>query len=427
MALLWVRGDPHLAVVATFQHNHGDGAGVIFASWGSCARRLRPWWVSLHQFAEVAPPVGGCPAFPFRQAFVRRDVEEVGPWLWGSSFPAPGAWRGPGVCRWRYERVCPAQVRDPYASLVRLVDVEPPDPRVDKVVRDLQPRGDECLELPHGDVCRCGVRQGDHGEEPVRVDVLEVFPDGCHQPARGCVGVDVLDCPQSRLVKEVRVPPLWWSGRCGGAWSAGPGLVWCQPGRGALGWCQGVPQVRTPWRAPVAGTSDRTWRWAGSHWASQGQRPLSFLPAVQVEPPRRRPVPGVRSVALSAPPEAVEGMPRVPAAGFPQQDGRQGVWGLVMGQGGGAIRQYRQLQAIPQGERTTETPATTNLCPVFAIHQIRALAMGGQLLPSIRTETAAQAAHAVLVHDILSALRRALNHQEPKPGTCPHEHARRHH
>ena len=26
----------------------------------------------------------------------------------------------------------------------------------------------------------CGVRQGDHGEEPVRVDVLEVFPEGCH-------------------------------------------------------------------------------------------------------------------------------------------------------------------------------------------------------------------------------------------------------
>ena len=68
----------------------------------------------------------------------------------------------------------------------------------------------------------------------------------------------------------------------------------------------------------------------------------------------------------------------------------------------------QQLEAIPQRERTAETPATTNLCPVFANHQIRALAMGGQLQPAIRTETEAGAAHAALVHDILSALRSAL-------------------
>ena len=58
--------------------------------------------------------------------------------------------------------------------------------------------------------------------------------------------------------------------------------------------------------------------------------------------------------------------------------------------------------------RATETPATANLCPVFAIHQIRALAMGGQLLPTIRTETEAQTAHTALVHKILRTLRRAL-------------------
>ena len=68
----------------------------------------------------------------------------------------------------------------------------------------------------------------------------------------------------------------------------------------------------------------------------------------------------------------------------------------------------QQLEAIPQRERTAETPTATNLCPVFAIHQIRALAMGGQLQPAIRTETEAQAAHAALVHEILSALRSAL-------------------
>ena len=68
----------------------------------------------------------------------------------------------------------------------------------------------------------------------------------------------------------------------------------------------------------------------------------------------------------------------------------------------------QQMEALPQHERTAETPTATNLCPGFAIHQIRALAMGGQLQPAIRTETEAQAAHTVLVHDILSALRSAL-------------------
>ena len=46
--------------------------------------------------------------------------------------------------------------------------------------------------------------------------------------------------------------------------------------------------------------------------------------------------------------------------------------------------------------------------------------MGGQLQPSIRTETEAQAAHAALVHEIISALRSALmrrvgNSQCPEP------------
>ena len=65
----------------------------------------------------------------------------------------------------------------------------------------------------------------------------------------------------------------------------------------------------------------------------------------------------------------------------------------------------QQLEAIHLRERTAETPAATNLCPVFTIHQIRGLAIGGQLQPTIRPETEAQAAHAALVHEILSALR----------------------
>ena len=66
----------------------------------------------------------------------------------------------------------------------------------------------------------------------------------------------------------------------------------------------------------------------------------------------------------------------------------------------------QQLEAIP--EQTAETPTAPNLCPIITIHQIRALALGEQLQPAIRTETEAQAAHAALVHEIFSALRSAL-------------------
>ena len=93
--------------------------------------------------------------------------------------------------------------------LVRLVGVEPPDPRVNKVVRNLCPRGKERLELRHKDVGCCGMRQGGHGEELLRVDVLEAFPGGCQQPARGCGGVDAVDRPEFLVVKGVRVPSLW--------------------------------------------------------------------------------------------------------------------------------------------------------------------------------------------------------------------------
>ena len=155
---------PALAVL------HAQPIIRYFAVFCSCPSSfvcaiLRPCWVLLHHVPEVAPPVGGCPAFPVRQAFVRWDVEGVGSRLWGGPFPAHGAWRGPGLCRCRNERLRPAQVRDPHASLVWLVDVEPPDPGVDEVVRDLQPGGDEGLELPHRDVGGCGVRHWDHGEE----------------------------------------------------------------------------------------------------------------------------------------------------------------------------------------------------------------------------------------------------------------------
>ena len=42
----------------------------------------------------------------------------------------------------------------------------------------------------------CGVYQGDHSKEPVRVDVTEVFPEGCHQLARGCGSMDAVESSQ---------------------------------------------------------------------------------------------------------------------------------------------------------------------------------------------------------------------------------------
>ena len=131
VALLRVRDDPHLVVVAILQRNHGDGAGVTFPRRGRCARRLR---VARCQAGEVTPPAAGSIAFPCRQAFVRWDAEGFGPRRRGRPLPAPGAGRGPGVRRRCYERVYPAKVWDPHAPLGWLVGVEPPDSRFNKVV-----------------------------------------------------------------------------------------------------------------------------------------------------------------------------------------------------------------------------------------------------------------------------------------------------
>ena len=78
----------------------------------------------------------------------------------------------------------------------------------------------------------------------------------------------------------------------------------------------------------------------------------------------------------------------------------------------------QQLEDIPGRERTAESSTAPNLCPIFAIQQIPALALGEQLQPTIHTETEAQAAHAALVHAIFSAprsglVRRVGNHPGP--------------
>ena len=287
MVVLRVRDDPHLVVVAILQHNHGDGTGVTFARRGCCARRLR---VVRRQVREVVPPAMGGPAFPCLQALVPWDTEVVGSRWWGGPLPASGDGCGPGLRRWRYERVYLAQVWDPQAHLGRLVGVEPPDPRFNEVVRDLRPGGDERLELSHKDLGCRGMWQGDYGEKPVRVDVTEVFPEGGHQLARVRGSVDVVERLQFRVVEGIRAPLLWRSGGRGG--HGDPVLVQCRVSRGgggAVRWRPVVPQARTPWGVSVAGASSRAWRWAGGPRAPGGWRSLSSLCPPLV---RSRHVPG---------------------------------------------------------------------------------------------------------------------------------------
>ena len=80
-------------------------------------------------------------------------------------------------------------------------------------------------------------------------------------------------------------------------------------------------------------------------------------------------------------------------------------------------------------------PMTARVLSNTAIHQIRALALGKQLQPAIRTETGARAAHTALVHEIFSTLgsalqRRVRNPKDPElhpaagPAAATHSHTR---
>ena len=172
------------------------------------------------QVREVVPPATGSLAFPCLQALVRWDTEVVGSRWWGGLLPASGGGGGPGVRRWRYERVYPAQVWDPHAPLGRLVGVEPPDPRFNEVVRDLCPGGDERLELSHKDLGCRGMWQGDYGEKPVGVDVTEVPCPGCRDVPSAAWRL--LDCGEG-------CPPAPCVGLGSGAGSLGRVSVACGP------------------------------------------------------------------------------------------------------------------------------------------------------------------------------------------------------
>ena len=70
-----------------------------------------------------------------------------------------------------------------------------------------------------------------------------------------------------------------------------------------------------------------------------GHDDLPLLPAIQVEPPCRQPLPGVLALLLGPPQEAVEGVSWVPGAGLARQDGCEGVSRLAWWQGAAAIQQ----------------------------------------------------------------------------------------
>ena len=147
-----------------------------------------------------------------------------------------------------------------------------------------------------------------------------------------------------------------------------------------------------------------------NHWSLEAVYSIlqanAALPDSQTPLPNDPPPDPLTAIVWGQPAPGTQAMPSTASGGGRGATGRTP--GTGRQRGGSILDGRRQLQAIPQRERTAEAPTATNLCPVFAIHQIRALAMGGQLQPAIRTETEARAAHVALVHDVLSALRSAL-------------------
>ena len=132
-AFQWWPRDPHLIVVAAFQHHGGIVAESVLRRWLRMYTRPHPLGVALHHRLEVVPPSPARPAFPPCEAIVRWDVDGVGALLRRGSRPASGVWCRLGLGRRGEERVCPGEVRNPYPPLVRLVVVEPPSPHFDEV------------------------------------------------------------------------------------------------------------------------------------------------------------------------------------------------------------------------------------------------------------------------------------------------------
>ena len=120
----------------------------------------------------------------------------------------------PRLGLWGDERVRPGEVLDPHLPLFWLVEVEPPDPRVDEVVCGALPGDAERLESPPADA-RSTMRQTGHSEAPVWVQALEVSPERIYQAVLGRAVIVVVGPPQFLQVKGANVPRLLWSQESG--------------------------------------------------------------------------------------------------------------------------------------------------------------------------------------------------------------------
>ena len=123
-------------------------------------------------------------------------------------------------------------------------------------------------------------------------------------------------------------------------------------------WCQGVPQARTLWRAPVAGALSRSWRRAVGQRTPESRGSLLFL-----RPPlgrsRRAPVVAMCSPCLggfgavggSVPPFLAQalGRPQAPLAACPWRVVTPTAgWPLTLG---GRRRMSWMLRPPPSGGR----------------------------------------------------------------------------
>ena len=190
-------------MVAESRSRRGGAARVVSGLWGARLVRLCPLLRAVPLSRAARPACGGI-----------RRLSGLGGGAARSRPPVLGAGLGSvgGAMS-----VCTQPRCGTHTPLwAGFVGVEPPDPHSNQLARDLCPGGDERLELPHKHFGCCGVWQGDHGEEPVRVDVTEVFPEGCHQLARGPGSVDAVERPQFRVIEGTRAPLLRRSGGWGG-------------------------------------------------------------------------------------------------------------------------------------------------------------------------------------------------------------------
>ena len=95
--------------------------------------------------------------------------------------------------RWGNEGVRPSELWGIHPVLSQLMNVEPPNAPVDKVVWHAFLAVEECLDLPHIDGDGA-LWQRDCGDQPVGPEELEVSSKVAHQAVRRCVLHYIVDC-----------------------------------------------------------------------------------------------------------------------------------------------------------------------------------------------------------------------------------------